>query len=1343
MNKFFDKHYKTLKKFHLLFFISLLFYNISYAQDNDLNSLLSDLSDKDLTNLLESSNISDDPLFEQSLKIEENKRKPRNDTGKNRLDLEKLITKIEKFYSNKIGKDIFLKGYDLFNRTLEQSSITTSGGMQSNYILGIGDEIILNLQGGTNKRYRQNINREGTILYDFTYPILAAGKSLADVENEIRKRVKESFFETNVYISLGKLKQSTVIISGEVSFPGKYQISGLSNVLEALIMAGGIKKTGSLRNIQIIQNNKIKSFDLYDLIYPKLKKKNFKEDSLKINNTASGTLIIVPPINKTIAIYGNISGEGIYEISYNKDETFYDILSNTGINLMPGKNKFILQRTQENGNSTVKTIRNLNTPIINGDTIFINSSSQKLIGAVKVSGSYKYKGLYPLDSYSNIQSLFENLENFELDTYKFSFIKKYFDQSTFQSTFQTLDLWSVINKEKNYKLTEGDELILLNRKDLSFFNSNEILYTLKNTFFINKKDCESLNYLSQYILNSKTTGFSRSNDIRKKIELITNFELLQIRDDNSFKEKKFIPNCSKIPEIFKKNPKLLTYIFQNLVFVRGEIENPGIYLVHNNFNVKKFVSFLGDRSKKVIVSPDRNSIDIISDKIKLKGETRFPLEVEFREINKLSNLFKNKNIMTDNTYPFFGLLERQNIDTGIRSYITFNPELILSKRKDLNLQPSDEITLFSNQDIKKLIGILFPEKITNYKKIDNQDFEDDTNRKIIKDNVSSTIKINTENSKLSNIFDNYSIKDEGFKETELSTEAKKNSKEKTTENAPITLNNFDETVLENFLIKYEKPEIFLDIVRPKVIDLKGGIISEGKILAGDEIKLESIIDYLGGYTSDAQKDKIEISNNEKSKLNEDYLLPGSSVFIPTLDKENLSINILGEVTSPRKVGFKKNLSLIDIFNSNYDFTDDAYLLFSYIERQQTKLSAKRYIAFSPYKVIEKSQDIQLMSGDKVIIVSFKDVKSLIEKMLNKNKIFTPEPVTETTRKLIEKGSLESLVQSLVVRVEGASVNPGQYILGSVLTIKDFINMSGGFSNIADLTNINLVYPKYTNQNNLLLSEKIINFNNDKEKNTILPWGSLLRINKIENSLAMGQVELDGAVNQSGTFQLLKGDTIFTLLKKSGGLTNDAYLEGLVLMREEEKNREKRSIKRLTRELNKSIAQAMETQAGTGSIDSNTILALKSLAEDASNFDPLGRIVGNFNNIKTLKNTKLVSGDRIFIPSKPTSITIVGEIMTPGSILWSNRMNLQDYIESAAGFTELADKKKIFVISPNGKAQRSNVFWSSVTNKILPGSTVVVPRRIKLATTLETISAVTSIVYQLTLSLAGIESVLND
>ena len=1341
MNNIFAKYYNKLRKIHLLFFIALLFNNITYAQNIDVLSLLSDLSDQELNNLLESSN-NNDPLFENSLKNEESKRKLLNDYGENSLEIKEIKTEVEKFYSNKIGKDIFLKGYEIFERNQEQSTSTSSGGMQSNYILGIGDEIILNLQGGTNKRFKQNINREGTILYDFTSPILAAGKSLEEIENEIRKRVKESFFETNVYISLGKLKQSTVIVSGEVKFPGKYQVSGLSNVLDALIIAGGVKKTGSLRNIQIIQNNKIKSFDLYDLIYPQLKKSNFKEDSLKMNYTANGTLIIVPPINKTLAIYGNVSGEGIYEISQTKDETFHDILSKTATNLMPGKNKFILQRIQENGNSTVKTIRNLNASIINGDTIFINSFSQKLTGAVKISGSYKFKGLYPLDSYSNIQQLFENLENFEDETYKFSFIKKYFDQNTFQNTFQTLDLWSVINKEKNYKLTEGDELILLNKKDLAFFNSNEIFYTLKNKFFINEKDCEALNYLSQYILNSKTTGFSRSSDIRKKIELITNFE--NPRHNKSIKNISFVPDCSKTPAVFKENPKLLTYIFQNLVFVRGETKNPGIYLVHNDFNIKKLVSFLGGNNKKVIISPDKNSIDIISDKIMLKGETRFPLEVNFRKINKLSQLFQNKNIMTDNTYPFFGILERQDTNTGIRSYITFNPELIFSKQKDLNLEPSDKITLFSYQDITKLIDTLFPKKTTDYKTNINKDSKDDADEKTLSDNISNIIKINTENSNLSNIFDNYSIKDEASRTTKPLTETQSNDQnEAIIENNPKMLDDFDTNFLEDFLKKYEKSEIFFDIVRPKVIDIKGGVVSEGKVLLGDEVKIESIIKYLGGYTSDAQQDKIEISNNEKPKLNKDHLSPGSSVFIPTLHKKNLSINILGEVPSPRMIGFKKNLFLTDIFNNNNDFTNNAYLLFSYIERQQTKLTAKKYIAFSPYKVIENSQNIQLMSGDKVIILSFKDVKTLIQKMLNKNKIFTPEPVTKTTNKLIEKGSLEALVQSLVVRVEGASVNPGQYILGSVLTIKEFINMSGGFSNIADLNNINLVYPKYTIKNELILSEKIIDFNNIKEKNNILPWGSLLRINKIENSLAMGQVEIEGAVNQSGTFQLLKGDTIFTLLKKSGGLSKDAYLEGLVLMREEEKNREKKSIRRLTRELNKSIAQAMETQAGTGSIDTNTILSLKSLAEDASNFDPLGRIVGNFNNIKILKNTKLVSGDKIFIPSKPTSITIVGEIMTPGSILWSNQMNLHDYIQSAAGFTDLADKKKIFVISPNGKAQRSNAFWGTVKNKILPGSTIVIPRRIKLATTLETISAVTSIVYQLTLSLAGIESVLND
>ena len=128
-------------------------------------------------------------------------------------------------------------------------------------------------------------------------------------------------------------------------------------------------------------------------------------------------------------------------------------------------------------------------------------------------------------------------------------------------------------------------------------------------------------------------------------------------------------------------------------------------------------------------------------------------------------------------------------------------------------------------------------------------------------------------------------------------------------------------------------------------------------------------------------------------------------------------------------------------------------------------------------------------------------------------------------------------------------------------------------------------------------------------------------------------------------------------------------------------------------------------------------------------------------IELLKNTSVKSGDKLFIPSKPTSITIVGETLTPGSILWDQSKSIDDYFESVAGFTELADKKRIFLIEPNGKSKRISGLWNAYYS-IRPGSTIVVPRRIVLASNLEKVSAVTSIIYQLTLSLAGIESVLN-
>ena len=121
---------------------------------------------------------------------------------------------------------------------------------------------------------------------------------------------------------------------------------------------------------------------------------------------------------------------------------------------------------------------------------------------------------------------------------------------------------------------------------------------------------------------------------------------------------------------------------------------------------------------------------------------------------------------------------------------------------------------------------------------------------------------------------------------------------------------------------------------------------------------------------------------------------------------------------------------------------------------------------------------------------------------------------------------------------------------------------------------------------------------------------------------------------------------------------------------------------------------------------------------------------NYNSIDVLKNTKLVSGDKIIIPKRPTSISIVGEVLSPGSLLWEQKLTTKKYLEMAAGLTN-ADKKRIYIIYPNGQAKK-------YTNFIYQ---IIISYLVVLSLSQEELNysgiekiAITSVIYQLSLSL---------
>ena len=155
-----------------------------------------------------------------------------------------------------------------------------------------------------------------------------------------------------------------------------------------------------------------------------------------------------------------------------------------------------------------------------------------------------------------------------------------------------------------------------------------------------------------------------------------------------------------------------------------------------------------------------------------------------------------------------------------------------------------------------------------------------------------------------------------------------------------------------------------------------------------------------------------------------------------------------------------------------------------------------------------------------------------------------------------------------MRVEGAVVNPNLIIVASLLSIEKIIEIVGGLNNEANPNSIEIVFPKRDGFNNFILDANIIDFEDKVQKDQLISPGSSIKVPKVDNDLSLGYVELKGAVYQPGKFQILEGDTIFNIIKRSGGLLEDAYLKGLVFSRVKEQKK-KRGNKKVKKRIGKS------------------------------------------------------------------------------------------------------------------------------------------------------------------------------
>ena len=301
---------------------------------------------------------------------------------------------------------------------------------------------------------------------------------------------------------------------------------------------------------------------------------------------------------------------------------------------------------------------------------------------------------------------------------------------------------------------------------------------------------------------------------------------------------------------------------------------------------------------------------------------------------------------------------------------------------------------------------------------------------------------------------------------------------------------------------------------------------------------------------------------------------------------------------------------------------------------------------------------------------------------------------------------------LIVALENASLvsgeirKPGFYPITNNINLKNLTSFAGGATNLGKSGSYEIFYSEKDIQKILFEEYENTIFSSSFPKSIVLQQDP----DKQETF----SVSVSGFIKNPGTYSISKGEKLSSLLERAGGYEKNAYPYGGVFTRSSVAKREKEAFNRAADQLEEGIATSLTSGAisNTGnpqlalSVISNLITRIKSIS-------PVGRIVTEMSLEKLKKNPEvdivLNSGDRIFIPSEKSTITVTGEVLAPTSFVYSKNLRVNDYIKLAGGLADSADKKGIFVILPNGQAVRNLDSWRIGRSKIEPGSTIIVPR----------------------------------
>ncbi|MDJ0751164.1 MAG: SLBB domain-containing protein [Woeseiaceae bacterium] len=511
--------------------------------------------------------------------------------------------------------------------------------------------------------------------------------------------------------------------------------------------------------------------------------------------------------------------------------------------------------------------------------------------------------------------------------------------------------------------------------------------------------------------------------------------------------------------------------------------------------------------------------------------------------------------------------------------------------------------------------------------------------------------------------------------------------------------------------------------------------------AADLIKLA------GGLTPDAfaAGGRIDrISENQgrtvlavdlgSDRANELILARGDSLTVPrVLPGVDNVVNLLGHVHRPGSYAWRQGFRLTDIIRTSDQLksgVDAGYVL---IRRQ---LNHGEPIEVLSTSIAEALSD---PTGDANVLLKSRDIIHVFGLETGRQSVVRP---------LLEELNAQATFDApaMAVEISGMVRAPGIYPFEKGMRVSDLVRAGGSLTEAAYVLKAELTRYSVTQggeRTSAVISIDLESIRGGGQNaDILLQEHDFLRISRAPQWDSIWTVSLEGEVKFPGRYRVARGELLADVVQRAGGLTDSAFAEGALFLRDTLKEREQEQIDTLTNRLESDIlAQSLQAQNSGEATMLDTGQALLQQLREA---EATGRLVIDLQQQIQRRGTpvELRDGDRLLVPPRTQVVTVIGEAQQNTSHLYQQDLTRDDYISMSGGLTRRADRQLIYVVRANGEVvsnSRSKWFGRGGRTRIQPGDTIVVPIDTGRIRPLAFWGSVTQILYQGAIAVAAVRT----